>query len=98
MQQNHFLAGQLREIDRLLEAVELREAPEAVLVAVEEAEDAAEDADERGGQRLRGAVEERGDREGHGALGRVEHLGEVLTALGAAFHTAIHVLRDRLQQ
>ena len=85
------LAGK-REKRQNLKAVQFRHAPEPVLVAVEEAEHAAEDAAEGVGEGLRGAVEERSDGEGNHALRGVEDVADVLTRGGAALHHAVHAL------
>ena len=85
------LAGK-REKRQNLKAVQFRHAPEPVLVAVEEAEHAAEDAAEGVGEGLRGAVEERSDGEGNHALRGVEDVADVLARGGAALHHAVHAL------
>ena len=85
------LAGK-REKRENLKAVQFRHAPEPVLVAVEEAEHAAEDAAEGVGEGLRGAVEERSDGECDHALRGVEDVADVLARGGAAFHHAVHTL------
>ena len=93
LQKNHFLAGQLREIHRFLEPIQLGEAPQTVLIAVEEAKHAAKNSNVVRSERLRGTIEEGGDREGDGSLRCVEDLRQVLTALSAAFHATVHILR-----
>ncbi len=75
-----------------LEAVQLGKRPHAVLIAVEEAEDATQNAVEGIGEGLRGSVEQRRHGEGDDALRVVEDVADVLASCRTALHHAVHVL------
>lgn len=75
-----------------LEAVQLGKRPHAVLIAVEEAEDAAQNAVEGISEGLCGSVEQRRYGEGDDALRVVEDVADVLTSCRTALHDAVHVL------
>lgn len=74
------------------EAIQLGQRPYAVLIAVEEAEDATQNAVEGIGEALRGSVEQRRHREGDDALCAVEDVADVLTSGCTALHDAVHIL------
>ena len=77
---------------RYLEAVQFGKRPHAVLIAVEEAEDAAQNAVEGIGEGLCGPVEQRRHGEGDDTLRVVEDVADVLASCRTALHHAVHVL------
>ena len=75
-----------------LEQVQLLRAPQSVIVAIEVAEDTAENALVLWRQLLFRLVVERRRREGNRALSNVEDLTDVLSTAGAALDAALDVL------